>query len=162
MFTKTTCSHKAYMSCSRKRFINEECWYVEGSGGSLTWNSLCVSWFMAVCFFVSWFIGSRFQSFLLLRFLGFEFQSSKVSNLQGFKHLNVWMKNIDPIPPTCPFLVCWKMLIPFSRVSRKLKTNLHDLSVPVISNMFKHVISKTALLHTTITFRANDHCVVTS
>ena len=37
---------------------------------------------------------------------------------------------------TFPFHVFWKMLIPYSRISKVFKTDLQDVSARIFSNMF--------------------------
>ena len=87
---------------------------------------------------MSWCLGflvSHFQSSKVPKL-----QSLEVSKIQRFKNSKItFLDDIDPILPKFTLRVFWKILIPYSSFSKN-KTDLHDLSVPVFSKIFKHLI----------------------
>ena len=50
-------------------------------------------------------------------------------------------KYMYPVFPKCSLHVFRQLLIPYSRFSRSFKTDLHELSVPVLPNIFTFFIS---------------------
>ena len=116
----------------------------------------CLKWNIFRSFLVSWFLG-----FLISWCLGF-FVSQLQKSISCFvetcwchitKNAHVFLKILIPPYQDCnlcfwrdihsefksfkTFRVFLKISIPYSRFSRKFETDLHDLSVPAFSDIFK-------------------------